>query len=236
MISLSWLCNTLIISSILITASPALAYRPLTGLYENGLNATVVTHSVSTSLSDKDGLLDSNWDTTIVLEQKDARDVAWVEVTFSLLGSQNSPVRVRKVVLNRDHPWRKGERWEYRLQENHLGWPGDATLVRVTTVAFTNGEFWGEGFSAISASPSTSTEQLPPVPQETAKTVEPAYIPPTVLPGSTSSPAQPSPSTSGFIPRPRVAPSPSNKFPQPGISTVGSPRVPITPEELMRKR
>jgi hypothetical protein len=234
-ISPSWLRNTLVVAGLLL-ATPALAYRPLTGLYENALDAPVATRSVSASLADKDGLLDSNWDTTIVLEQKDTRDVAWLEVAFSLLGSQNSPVRVRKVVLNRDHPWRKGERWEYRLQEIHLGWPGDATLVRVTTVAFTNGEFWGEGISAISASPPTSTEQLPPVPQETAKTVEPAYIPPTVLPGSTSAPAQSGPSTSGNIPRPRVAPSPSSKFPQPGISTVGSPRGPITPEELMRKR
>jgi hypothetical protein len=229
----SWLGNSLVVASLLL-ATPALAYRPLTGLYENALDAPVITRSVSASLADKDGLLESNWDTTIVLEQKDTRDVAWVEVAFSLLGSQSNPVRIRKIVLNRDHPWRKGERWEYRLQENHLGWPGDATLVRVTTVAFINGEFWGEGFSAIPAS--TSTEQIPPVPQETAKTVEPAYIPPTVLPGGTSTPAQSGPSTSGNIPRPRIAPSPSSKFPQPGISTVGGPRGPITPEELMRKR
>jgi hypothetical protein len=134
MISPSWLRNTLVVASLLL-ATPALAYRPLTGLYENALDAPVITRSVSASLADKDGLLESNWDTTIVLEQKDARDVAWVEVAFSLLGSQSSPVRVRKVVLNRDHPWRKGERWEYRLQENHLGWPGDATSVRVITMA-----------------------------------------------------------------------------------------------------
>jgi hypothetical protein len=234
MISPSWRYNTLIISSIFITASPGLAYRPLTGLYENGLNAPVSTHSVSTSLADKDGLLDSNWDTSIVLEQKDVRDVAWVEVSFSLLSSQSSPVRVHKVVLNRDHPWRKGEHWEYRLQEKHLGWPGDATLVRVTTVAFTNGEFWEEGCGVRPVLP--SNDQMPSASQETAKTAEPAYMPPTVLPGSTSAPAQSGPSTSGNIPRPRVAPSPSSKFPQPGISTVGNPRGPITPEELMRKR
>ncbi len=233
MIFHSWLTNTLVVAGLLL-ATPALAYRPLTGLYENGLDAPVVTHSVSTSLADKDGLLESNWDTTIVLEQKDTRDVAWVEVAFSLLGSQHNPVRVRKIVLNRDHPWRKGERLEYRLQENHLGWPGDATLVQITTVAFTNGEFWGEGFSAISPSP--SNEQIPPVSQETAKTVEPTYVPPTVLPGSTSIPTQSGPSTSGFIPRPRVAPASSSKFPQPGISTVGGPRGPITPEELLRQR
>ncbi len=234
-----WLRNTLIISTLLITANPALAYRPLTGLYENALNAPVVTRSVSASLADKDGLLDSNWDTSIVLEQNDVRDVAWVEVSFSLLSSQSSPVRVRKLVLNRNLPWRKGERWEYRLQETHMGWPGDATLVQVTTVAFTNGEFWGEGFSAIPASPSASTEQMPPVPQKTAKTVEPAYVPPTVLPGSTSTPGQSSSSGSssfGFIPRPRVVPGPRSKFPQPGPSSVEGPRGPITPEELLRKR
>jgi hypothetical protein len=236
MISPSWLLNTLIIASLLITANPVLAYRSLTGLYENSLNAPVVTHSVSTSLADKDGLLDSNWDTSIVLEQKDVRDVAWVEVSFSLLSSQSSPVKVHKVVLNRDHPWKQGERWEYRLQETHLGWPGDSTLVQITTVAFTNGEFWGEGFSAIPASPATTTEQSPPAPQETAKTVEPAYIPPTVLPSNASTLGQSVPSSSGFIPRPRVSLAPSSKFPQPGVSTVGAPRGPITPEELMRKR
>jgi hypothetical protein len=231
MISPSWLRNTLVVAGLLL-ATPALAYRPLAGLYENALNAPVITRSVSASLADKDGLLESNWDTTIVLEQKDARDVAWVEVAFSLLSSQSSPVRVRKVVLNRDHPWRKGERWEYRLQENHLGWPGAATLVRVTTVAFTNGEFWGEGFSAIPFS--ASNEQIPPVPQETAKTVEPVYVPPTVLPGSTSEPS-PQPG-SGFIPRPRVSPITRDRFPQPGPSSAGSPKGPVTPEELMRQR
>jgi hypothetical protein len=234
MISFSSLCNILLVTSLLVQ-TPALAYRPLAGLHEDTANAPVVTRSVSASLADKDGLLDSNWDATIVLEQKDARDVAWVEVSFSLLSSQSSPVRVCKVVLNRDHPWRKGERWQYRFQEIHMGWPGDATLVQITTVAFTNGEFWGEGFSAISPSP--SHEQIPPVPQETTKTVEPAYVPPTVLPGSTPEPS--SQPDSGFIPRPRISPrspSSSSKFPQPGISTVGGPRGPVTPEELMRKR
>jgi hypothetical protein len=231
MTSPSWLSNSLVVASLLL-ATPALAYRPLTGLYENALDAPVITRSVSASLADKDGLLESNWDTTIVLEQKDTRDVAWVEVAFSLLGSQSSPVRVRKVVLNRDHPWRKGERWEYRLQENHLGWPGDATLVRVTTVAFTNGEFWEEGSGVRPVSP--SNDQMPSASQETAKTVEPAYIPPTVLPGSTPEPS-PQPGSS-FIPRPRVSPITRDRFPQPGISTVGGARGPVTPEELLRQR
>jgi hypothetical protein len=225
----SWLRHTLVVASLLL-ATPALAYRPLTGLYENALDAPVITRSVSASLADKDGLLESNWDTTIVLEQKDTRDVAWVEVSFSLLSSQNSPVRVRKVVLNRDHPWRKRERWEYRLQENHLGWPGDATLVRVTTVAFTNGEFWEEGSGVRLVPP--SNDQMPSASQETAKTVEPAYIPPTVLPGSTPEPS-PQPG-SGFIPRPRVNPAPRDRSPQPGPPSF--PRGPVTPEELLRQR
>jgi hypothetical protein len=156
MISSSWLRSTLLIAGLL-AQTPVLAYRPLTGLHEDTANAPVVTRSVSASLADKDGLLESNWDTTIVLEQKDVRDVAWVEVSFSLLSSQSSPVRVRKVVLNRDHPWKQGERWEYRLQETHMGWPGDATLVRVTAVTFTNGEFWTED----SSSNLPSKEQIP---------------------------------------------------------------------------
>jgi hypothetical protein len=159
MISSSWLRNTLLIASLLMQ-TPALAYRPLVGIYENTANAPVVARSVSASLADKDGLLDSNWDTTVVLEQKDVRDVAWVEVSFSLLSSQSNPVRVRKVVLNRDHPWKKGERWEYRLQESHLGWPGDATLVQVTAVAFTNGELWEKG----SSNTLPSQEQIPAMP------------------------------------------------------------------------
>ena len=231
MIPPSWLRNTLVVAGLLL-ATPALAYRPLTGLYENALDAPVITRSVSASLADKDGLLESNWDTTIVLEQKDARDVAWVEVAFSLLGSQSSPVRVRKVVLNRDHPWRKGERWEYRLQENHLGWPGDATLVRVTTVAFTNGEFWEEGSGVKPVSP--SNEQIPSATQETAKTVAPVYIPPTVLPGSTAETS--SQSGSGFILRPRVNPVPRDRSPQTGPPSIGGARGPVTPEELLRQR
>jgi hypothetical protein len=231
MISSSWLSNALFIAALLL-ATPALAYRPLKGLYENALNAPVVTHSVSTSLRDRDSLMESNWDTTIVLEQEDRRDVAWVEVAFSLLGSQHSPIRVRKVVLNRDHPWKKGERWEYRLQENHLGWPGDATLVRVTTVAFTNGEIWEEGSGGKPALP--SKEQIPSVSPETAKTVEPVYIPPTVLPSI--SPEASSQSSSGFIPSPRVDPISRNRSPQPGPPSVGGPRGPVTPEELLRQK
>jgi hypothetical protein len=229
MIFPSWLSNTLVVVAGLLLATPALAYRPLTGLYENSLDAPVVTRSVSASLADRDGLLDSNWDTTIVLEQKDTRDIAWVELNFALLGSQRSPVRVRKVVLNRDHPWRKGERWEYRLQENHLGWPGDATLVQVTTVAFTNGEFWeqGSGIKPVL----TPHEQIPYTSPETAKTVESIYLAPTVLPGST--PELSGQSGSGFIPRPRVNPVPRDRPPQQGPPSM--PRGPVTPEELLRR-
>jgi hypothetical protein len=78
MISSSWLCHTLVVAGLL-RAIPALAYRPLTGLYENALDAPVVTRSISTSLGHKDSLTESNWDINIVLEQEDTRDGPWVE-------------------------------------------------------------------------------------------------------------------------------------------------------------
>ncbi len=189
---------SVLLAWVFLSTAPALAYRPLEGLSQNPVNAPVVTRSISSSLADKDGLLESNWDTTIVLEQKDARDVVWVEVAFFLLGSQHSPVRVRKVVLNKDHPWRKGEQWEYRLQENHLGWPGDATAVQVTAVGFTNGESWGiEGESRKETAETTNPEVIP--------VRDVPFIPPTILSGQGTEQGQ---GQTGFVPaeRSRVGP------------------------------
>jgi hypothetical protein len=188
---------SILLALVFLSTAPAWAYRPLEGLSQNQVNAPVVTRSVSSSLADKDGLLESNWDTTIVLEQKDARDVVWVEVGFFLLGSQHSPVRVRKVVLNRDHPWKEGEQWEYRLQENHLGWPGDATAVQVIAVGFTNGESWGiEGESRKETAETTTPEVIP--------VSNAPFMPPTILSGQGAEQSQ---GQTGFIPeRPRVAP------------------------------
>ena len=168
---------SILLALVFLSTAPAFAYRPLEGLSQNPVNAPVVTRSVSSSLADKDGLLESNWDTTIVLEQKDARDVMWVEVVFSLLGSQHSPIRVRKVVLNRDHLWRKGERWEYRLQEDHFGWPGDATAVQVVAVGFTNGESW-ESTESESRKETANTTPSEVIPVRNAP-----FMPPTILPG-----------------------------------------------------
>jgi hypothetical protein len=60
MIFLSWPSNTLVITSLLLD-NPALAYLPLTGLYENALNAPVITRSISANFADEDGLMESNY-------------------------------------------------------------------------------------------------------------------------------------------------------------------------------
>jgi hypothetical protein len=189
---------SILLALVFLSTAPAWAYRPLEGLSQNPVDAPVVTRSVSSSLADKDGLLESNWDTTIVLEQQDVRAVMWVEVAFSLLGSQHSSVRVRKVVLNRDHPWRKGEQWEYRLQENHLGWPGDATAVQVIAVGFTNGESWEIEDESRKETADTKTPEVIPVRNA-------PFMPPTILPGQGTEQGQ---GQTGFVPaeRPRVAP------------------------------
>ena len=235
--------RTTLLFTVLMSASPVWAYRPLHGVYQNTGNAPVVTRSVSTSLADKEGKLDSNWDTTIVLEQKDSREVARVDVAFSLLGNQNRTITVRRVVLQRDHSWKQGEQWEYRLQQDHMGWPGETTLVQVVSVTFTNGETWDS-----SNKPEQKLQDFTtPDGQEKATLPEnnpsSTYIPPIVLPtgGGTGS----SPSGTGYVPpRPRVSPArpgfsrsvPSSQpnpttptpsqaqpAPIPGSSTPGSP-------------
>ncbi|MGA7953064.1 MAG: hypothetical protein WCA07_06030 [Gloeobacterales cyanobacterium] len=127
---------------LLLSSSPVWAYVPLKGLSQDALNSPVVARSVTSSMADQDGQLNSNWDTTIVLQQKDSRDVSRVDVAFTLLGSLGRSVLTRKVSLTREQPWKQGEKWSYRLQQQHLGWPGDSTMVQVTAVFFTNGEFW----------------------------------------------------------------------------------------------
>jgi hypothetical protein len=235
--------RTTLLFTALISASPVWAYRPLHGVYQNTGDAPVLTRSVSTSLADKDGKLDSNWDTTIVLEQKDPREVARVDVTFSLLGNQNRTITVHRAVLQRDHAWKQGEQWEYRLQQDHLGWPGEATLVQVVSVTFTNGETWNS-----SNKPEQKLQDFT-TPDDKEKAALPEnnpnspYIPPIVLPtgGGTGSPS----SGTGYVPpRPRVSParpgfsrsvppaqpnpnpltpSQAQPAPVPGSSTPGSP-------------
>jgi hypothetical protein len=215
------------LTTLLVAASPAWAYRPLNGIPQNTTSAPVITRSVSTSLADKDGKLDSNWDTTIVLEQKDAREVARVDVAFSLLGNQNRTILVRRVVLQRDNPWKKGEQWEYRLQQTHLGWPGETTVVQVVSVAFTNGEIWD--------SPDKPEPKLQDfvTPDEKENAAAPGngpnstYVPPIVLPsgGTTGSPS----SGTGYVPpvRPRVSPArPSGGFSRTAPPTATPPPVP----------
>ena len=127
---------------LLLSSSPVSAYVPLKGLSQDAINSPVVAYSVTSSMADQDGKLNSNWDTTIVLQQKDSRDVSRVDITFTLLGSMGRSILTRQVSLTRDRPWKRGEKWSYRLQEQHLGWPGESTMVQVVAVFFTNGEFW----------------------------------------------------------------------------------------------
>jgi hypothetical protein len=219
--------TTLLTTALLIGASPAWAYRPLNGVYKNGADAPVVTRSVSTSLADKDGKLDSNWDTTIGLEQKDARMVARVDLDFSLLGNQNRTILVHRVVLQRERPWRQGEQWEYRLQQNHLGWPGESTLVQIVSVTFTNGETWTN-----SNKPEQKLQDsIPPDEKGKENAILPTnnpnspYIPPIILPSGASSGG----SGAGAVPpvRPRVSPARPSGF---------SPRVPTQPTSPVAPR
>jgi hypothetical protein len=216
--------RTTLLLAALMSATPVWAYRPLQGIYQNTKDAPVVTRSVSTSLADKDGRLDSNWDTTIVLEQKDPREVARVDVAFSLLGNQNRTITVRRVVLQGDHSWKQGEQWEYRLQQEHLGWPGEATLVQVQSVTFTNGETWDS-----SNKPEQKLQDFT-TPYGNEKATLPAnnpnspYIPPIVLPtgGGTGSSSG---TGTGYVPpvRPRVSPA------RPGFSRSVPPTQPTPP-------
>jgi hypothetical protein len=217
--------TTLLITALL-SASPVWAYRPLHGVSQNTIDAPVVTRSVSTSMADKDGKLDSNWDTTIVLEQKDPRDVARVDVAFSLLGNQNRTITVRRVVLQREHAWKQGEQWEYRLQQDHLGWPGEATLVQVISVTFTNGETWDNSNKPEQELQDFTTpdgKAKATVPSPPVNNPSSTYIPPIVLPtgGGTGS----SSSGTGYVPpvRPRVSPA------RPGFSRSVLPAQPTTP-------
>jgi hypothetical protein len=197
--------RTTLLFTALISASPVWAYRPMHGVYQNAGDAPVLTRSVSTSLADKDGKLDSNWDTTIVLEQKDPREVARVDLTFSLLGNQNRTITVRRIALQRDHSWKQGEQWEYRLQQDHLGWPGEATLVQVISVTFTNGETWNSSNKPEQKLQDFTTpdaKEKATLPENNANS---PYIPPIILPtgGGTGS----SSSGTGYVPpRPRVSP------------------------------
>jgi hypothetical protein len=214
--------TTLLTTALLISASPAWAYRPLNGVYKNIVDAPVVTRSVSTSLADKDGKLDSNWDTTIGLEQKDARMVARIDVDVSLLGNQNRTILVRRIVLQRPQPWKQGEQWDYRLQENHLGWPGESTLVQIVSVTFTNGETWNS-----SNKPEQKLQDLTQ-PNGKNNATLPAnnpnapYIPPIILPSGPTNGA----SGSGSAPpvRPRVSPARP-----PGFSRSAPPTNPVAP-------
>jgi hypothetical protein len=173
---------------LLLSSSPVWAYVPLKGLSQDALNSPVVARSVTSSMADQDGKLNSNWDTTIVLQQKDGRDVSRVDVTFTLLGSLGRSVLTRKVSLTRDQPWKQGEAWSYRLQQQHLGWPGESTMVQVIAVFFTNGEVWenteDNGHKEVVAAPETS---ILIVPVDSS-----SYIPPTTLPiGTPTSQASP---------------------------------------------
>jgi hypothetical protein len=148
-----------------LSSSPAWAYVPLKGLSQDAINSPVVARSVTSSMADQDGKLNSNWDTTIILQQKDSRDVFRVDVAFTLLGSMGRSVLTRKVSLTRDQPWKQGEKWSYRLQQQHLGWPGDSTMVQVMAVFFTNGEFWenteDSEHKEVVAAPETSLSIIP---------------------------------------------------------------------------
>jgi hypothetical protein len=157
-------------------SSPVWAYVPLEGFSPEVVNSPVAAYSISSSMADQDGKLNINWDTTVVLKQKDTRDVQRVDVAFTLLGSQGQSVLTRKVSVTRDRPWTQGEKWSYRLQQQHLGWPGTSTLVQVSAVFFTNGEVWEntvEGPKEVVEVPLV----LPVVPVQS-----PSYIPPTPLP------------------------------------------------------
>jgi hypothetical protein len=184
---------------LLLSSSPASAYVPLKSLYQDALNSPVVARSVTSSMADQDGKLNSNWDTTIVLQQKDGRDVSRVDVTFTLLGSLGRSVLTREVSLTRDQPWKQGEEWSYRLQQQHLGWPGDSTMVQVIAVFFTNGEVWENSEDSehkeVIATPETS---ILIIPVQSA-----SYIPPTTLPigTSTSQASPPGYSRSPIMPR-----------------------------------
>lgn len=165
---------------LLLGSSPVWAYVPLEVFSPDTVNSPVVANSISSSMADQDGKLNTNWDTTIVLEQKDTRDVSRVDVTFALLGSQGQSVLTRKVSVTRDRPWTRGEKWSYRLQQQHLGWPGASTLVQVSAVFFTNGEVWENtvdgGRKEVVEAPG------PPIPVIPVQ--NPSYIPPTTLPSA----------------------------------------------------
>jgi hypothetical protein len=222
------LFKTLLISVLIgAGAAPVWAYRPLNGVYENTADAPVVTRSVSTSMADKDGKLNSNWDTTVVLEQKGSREVVKVDVAFSLLGNQNRAIAVRRIVLQKDRAWKQGESWEYRLQQDHLGWPGEATLVQVVSVTFANGETWDSPSKPEQklqdfTKPDSKDKAALPTPPDTPS----RYIPPIILPGGSGTGG--SSSGSGYVPpRPRVSPA------RPGFSRSAPPQtnpIPPTPQ------
>jgi hypothetical protein len=150
---------------LLLSSSPAWAYVPLKGLAQDRVDSPVMARSISSSMADQDGKLNINWDTTVVLQQKDSREVSRVDVTFTLLGSLGRSVLTHKASLTRDHPWKQGEAWSYRLQQQHLGWPGDSTMVQVVAVFFTNGEVWenteDSGHKEVVAEPEASTPTVP---------------------------------------------------------------------------
>lgn len=161
---------------LLLGSSPVWAYSPLESFSPEAVNSPVVASSVSSSMADQDGKLNINWDTTVVLKQKDTRDVQRVDVAFTLLGSQGQSVLTRKVSVTRDRPWKQGEKWSYRLQQQHLGWPGSSTLVQVSAVFFTNGEVWENTVGV----PKEVVEVRPVIPVVTVQS--PSYIPTTTLP------------------------------------------------------
>jgi hypothetical protein len=173
---------------LLLNSSPVWAYVPLKGLAQNAINSPVVARSVTSSMADQDGKLNSNWDTTIVLQQNDSRDVSRVDVTFTLLGSLGGSILTRKVSLTRDRPWKQGEAWSSRLQQQHLGWPGDSTVVQVIAVFFTNGEFWenteDSGHKEVVATPEAAISM---VPVHSSSSIPPT----TLLTGTSTSQASP---------------------------------------------
>jgi hypothetical protein len=150
---------------LLLSSSPVWANTPLQGLAQDRVDSPIVSRSVSSSMADQDGKLNSNWDTTVVLQQKDSREVSRVDVTFTLLGSLGRSVLTHKASLTADHPWKRGESWSYRLQQPHLGWPGDSTMVQVVAVFFTNGEVWENtengGHKEVVAEPEAPTPTTP---------------------------------------------------------------------------
>jgi hypothetical protein len=166
---------------LLLGSSPVGAYVPLEGFSPEAVSSPVVASSVNSSMADQDGKLNINWDTTVVLKQKDTRDVQRVDVAFTLLGSQGQSVLTRKVSVTRDRPWTQGEKWSYRLQQQHLGWPGTSTLVQVSAVFFTNGEVWESTVD----SPKEVVEVPPGI--SVIPVQSPSYIPPTSLPSGSSS-------------------------------------------------